>query len=336
MRFSVLDPAADACAAQVAELIQGDYDDPQALQKLAQQVDLVTFDFENVPVAAVHQLQRELGVTVFPPPDALAFSQDRLLEKNLFCELGIPTPPFAAVDSLADLHAAVTAIGLPAVLKTRRLGYDGKGQRVLRKAVDVMSAWQVLGNTPLILEGFVDFECEVSILSVRNRRHQAAFYPLIENQHHEGILRLSQAPFQDTALTTLACDYAGRLLQRLDYVGLLALELFVADGTLLANEMAPRVHNSGHWTIEGAHTSQFENHLRAICDLPLGSTSARGYSAMLNFIGELPPAGHYLTIADSHFHAYGKAARPGRKVGHVTLRADAPELLQKHLRRALG
>lgn len=332
LRFTVLDPAADACAGQVADLIEGDYDDPQALQRLAGQSDRVTFDFENVPVAALQQLQQTAKVTVTPSAEALALSQDRLLEKNLFHELGIPTAPFAAIDSLADLQSAVTTIGLPAVLKTRRLGYDGKGQQVLQNPADILSAWQSLGGTPLILEGFIDFDKEVSLLSVRSRHQQEVFYPLTENQHHQGILRLSQAPYQDNELTSLARDYAGSLLQRLNYVGVLAIEFFAVDGRLLANEMAPRVHNSGHWTIEGAHTSQFENHLRAICDLPLGCADARGYSAMLNFIGELPASSHYLAIPGTHYHAYGKASRPGRKVGHATVCADQVGTLQKNLR----
>jgi 5-(carboxyamino)imidazole ribonucleotide synthase len=333
LRFLILDPAPDACAGQVAELIQGDYDDREKLAQLADRVDLVTFDFENVPAAAAHFLEET--VLVYPPPLALEIAQDRLAEKTLFRELGIATPAFAAVDSLEALYSAVSQVGLPAVLKTRRLGYDGKGQRLLRDRADIESAWRALNSAALILEDLVPFLREVSILALRDRHGIMAFYPLVENHHQGGILRLSRAPYEHEALAQQARDYAGRILERLDYVGLLAIEFFVLDGQLLANEMAPRVHNSGHWTIEGAETSQFENHLRAILRLPLGSTAAREYSAMINFIGELPDLNAFLEAPGLHFHNYGKAPRPGRKVGHATLRADDPAMLEAHLARLL-
>ncbi len=333
LRFVLLDPAPDACAGQVAELIQGDYDDREKLAQLADRVDVVTFDFENVPAAAAHFLEET--VLVYPPPLALEIAQDRLAEKTLFRELGIATPAFAAVDSLETLYTAVKQVGLPAVLKTRRLGYDGKGQWLLRDKADIEPAWRALDGVSLILEGFVPFLREVSILALRDRHESMAFYPLVENRHRGGILRLSRAPYEDIALAQQARDYAGRILQRLDYVGLLAIEFFVLDGQLLANEMAPRVHNSGHWTIEGAETSQFENHLRAILRLPLGSTAARGYSAMINFIGELPDLTAFLGVPGLHFHSYGKAPRSGRKVGHATLRADDPAMLEAELGKLL-
>lgn len=333
LRFLILEPEAEACAGQVAELLQGIYEDQQKLAQLADRVDAVTFDFENVPAAAARFLAQR--VAVFPPPLALKLAQDRLSEKTLFQELGIPTPPFVAVNSLADLQAAVQQVGLPAVLKTRRLGYDGKGQRLLRETVDSEPAWQALGKVPLLLEGFVPFQREVSMLALRNRRGETAFYPLVENRHQDGILRLSRASCQDAELEQQARTYAGRVLQHLDYVGLLAIEFFVLGGGLLANEMAPRVHNSGHWTIEGAETSQFENHLRAILDLPLGSTTARGYSAMLNFISELPDPKAFLAIPGVHFHDYGKVARAGRKLGHATLRVDDLDSLQAGLAKLL-
>lgn len=327
LRFMVLDPDSQACAGQVAELIEGEYDDPGKLSILAQRVDVVTFDFENVPVETARFLQQRRPF--FPPPAALAAAQDRLTEKTLFQALGIPTPRFCAVSSLDDLHKAIDQLGLPALLKTRRFGYDGKGQRLLRSLADVDHAWQALGHAPLILEAFVSFQREVSLLALRNRHNQTAFYPLVENQHRDGILRLSLAPDQTPHMARQAQDYVTRLLQRLDYVGLLAVEFFQWDGRLLANEMAPRVHNSGHWTIEGAEVSQFENHLRAILDLPLGSTAAIGYSAMINCIGDLPEDYEsVLAVPEAHLHVYGKLPRPSRKVGHCTLRSLSKDNLQ--------
>ena len=331
--FQVLDPAADACAGQVAMLLQGDYDAETRLERLAEWAEVVTFDFENVPATAALALERQ--VAVYPPPGALAAAQDRVTEKTLFWELGIPTPTFATVANLEDLHGAVARVELPAVLKTRRLGYDGKGQRVLRAPEDIEPAWRALGGVPLILERFVPFEREVSVLAARSRDGATAFYPLVENHHRDGILRLSRAPCLAPGLEQAGWDYARRLLDRLRYVGLLAVEFFVQDGQLTANEMAPRVHNSGHWTIEGAETSQFENHLRAILGLPLGSTAAIGHSVMLNCVGTMPDRATALAVAGTHYHAYGKAPRPGRKVGHLTLRADDTETLAKGLKRLL-
>ena len=333
LRFQVLDPAADACAGQVASLFQGNYDDESRLNQLADWAEVVTFDFENVPAAAARLLEQR--VMVYPPALALAVAQDRLFEKTLFWELGIPTPVFATVESLEELQGAVVRVELPAVLKTRRLGYDGKGQRVLRTPEDIEPAWRDLDGVPLILEGFVPFEREVSVLAVRGRDGETLFYPLVENHHRDGILRLSRAPYLDRLLERQGWNYARRLLDRLHYVGLLAIEFFVHEGRLIANEMAPRVHNSGHWTIEGAETSQFENHLRAILGLPLGSTAAVGSCAMLNCIGSMPERAAVLTVPGAHYHAYGKAPRPGRKVGHLTLRATHSDALQAGLERLL-
>ena len=332
-QFQVLDPAADACAGQVARFIQGDYHDETPLMALAAWADVVTFDFENVPAEAARILGQQ--VAVYPPAEALAVAQDRLDEKTLFWELGIPIPTFATVDSLEELQSAVRRLELPTVLKTRRLGYDGKGQRVLRTDRDIEAAWQALGSVPLILEKFVPFEHEVSILAVRDREGGTVFYPLVENHHRDGILRLSQAPCRKPELEQEGWDYARRLLERLNHVGVLAIEFFVKDGRLIANEMAPRVHNSGHWTIEGAETCQFENHLRAILGLPLGSTAAVGHSAMVNAIGDLPERSAVLSLPGAHYHAYGKTPRPGRKVGHVTLRADDPGMVSAGLERLL-
>jgi 5-(carboxyamino)imidazole ribonucleotide synthase len=315
----------------VGNLRVGAYDDEERLSELARKSDVVTYEFENVPVGSARFLN-EL-VPVYPPPAALEVSQDRFDEKRFFEGLGIPTPPFATVASRAELDAAVARIGLPAVIKTRRFGYDGKGQMVLRTAADVDHAWEALGAASLILEGLVPFERELSILAVRGKDGDTRFWPLVENEHRGGILRLS-IPESDawTAELQARAEAAARsVLVALDYVGVLAIELFLKDGELLANEMAPRVHNSGHWTIEGAETSQFENHVRAILGLPLGSTRMVGRSAMINVIGKLPPRDRVLAVPGAHLHAYGKDATPGRKLGHVTARAFSREELASML-----
>lgn len=317
MQFTFLDPAPDACAAPLGEHLCAAYDDRAALQQLAQSVDLVTFEFENAPAETIEFLAR--FVPVYPFATALRIARDRWLEKNLFRELGVPTPAFANVESQAELEQAVASIGLPAVLKTRQLGYDGKGQRVLRQPEDVAGAFAALGAVPCILEGFVAFSGEVSLLAVRARSGAARFYPLVHNTHRDGILRLS-IPSDNHPLQALAEDYAGRVLAKLDYVGVLAFEFFEVNGGLTANEIAPRVHNSGHWTIEGAQCSQFENHLRAVADLPLGATDTVEHCAMVNFIGSVPPMAALAAIEGCHPHHYGKAFKPGRKVGHATLR----------------
>ncbi|GAB4188363.1 MAG: 5-(carboxyamino)imidazole ribonucleotide synthase [Roseiflexaceae bacterium] len=337
LRFRVLEPAAGPPAAPLAEHHAAPYDNPAALERFATGLEAVTYEFENVPVQAARLL--EGFAPVFPPPRALEVAQDRLSEKQCFQRLGIPTPPFAPVESRAELDAALAQIGLPAVLKTRRLGYDGKGQAVLRTPADVEPAWAALGGTPLILEGFVGFRRELSVLAVRGRDGATVCYPLVENEHRTGILRrsLAPAPALDPALQARAEDYAGRVLDELGYVGVLAIELFeVADGdgsALLANEMAPRVHNSGHWTIEGAETSQFENHLRAVLGLPLGSTAPRGHVAMLNLVGGIPEPAALLALPGVHLHLYDKEPRPRRKVGHVTVRANSAAELRALLER---
>ena len=323
LRFRIFDTYDDAPAGELAELVVGkSFDDREALARFAEGLSLVTYEFENVPVDASRFL--EARAPVFPPPAALEVSQDRLTEKSFFQELAIPTPRFSAVDSRESLDAALQSLGTLAVVKTRRLGYDGKGQRIIQQATDVQAAWNTLQGQPLILESFVPFDREVSLLSVRGRDGETAFYPLVENYHHRGILRRSNAPAPATppTLQAQAEDYGKRVLEALDYVGVLAIEFFQQDGRLLANEMAPRVHNSGHWTIEGAETSQFENHLRAVLGLPLGSTAPRGHAVMLNLIGTIPGSATILGEADAHLHLYAKEPRPGRKLGHITLRGD--------------
>jgi 5-(carboxyamino)imidazole ribonucleotide synthase len=334
-QFLFLDASADSPGAQVAPIVTGAFDDPRSLERLAAEVDLVTYEFENVPVAALEKVAATRPV--WPPVEALRVSQDRLLEKQLFTRLRIPTPPFRAVDSLAELRIAVRQLGLPCVLKTRRLGYDGKGQRYLRKPADLEPAWNALGTVPLILEGFVDFEREVSIIGVRSTSGELRAYPIVANTHRDGILRVTLAPHRNPQLQKSAEIHLRRVLRHFDYAGVLTLEFFVHKGKLVANEMAPRVHNSGHWTIEGAATSQFENHLRAILGLPLGDTSPLGHSAMLNFIGRLPDRDAILALPGVHWHDYGKEARPARKLGHCTVVAagavERDRLVRKVLRK---
>ena len=313
----VYERSKDTCAGAVAPVVCGDFDDARALGAFARSVDVVTFDWENVPVDSVRPLARLSRVA--PPAKALAAAQDRLVEKTLFRDLGIPTPDFAPVDLRADLDRSIERIGLPGVLKTRRLGYDGKGQAVLRSRADVARGWRVLGGQALIYERLIPFEREVSLISVRSRRGEIRDYPLAENVHEHGILAVSSAPFEDARLQRLASRHTHALLAHLGYVGVLAVEFFVHEGGLIANEMAPRVHNSGHWTIEGAVTSQFENHLRAISGLPLGDTAPAGHSAMVNFIGRMPARQAVLALEGVHLHDYGKGARPGRKLGHATV-----------------
>lgn len=317
LEFVFFDPAADACAAAVGRHIRADYADIDALRHFARQVDVATTEFENVPADALRAISDI--VPVYPPADAIATAQDRLLEKQLFQRLGIATPDFAPIDSRQDLHA-FAARG-PCIVKTRRLGYDGKGQARVKSPDDVESAWQALGGAQLIGEGWVRFDREISIIAVRGHNGAIVFYPIAENQHREGILAVSFSRPGDT-IQAKAEDYARRILEALNYVGAMGIEFFQRGNELLANEIAPRVHNTGHWTIEGAVTSQFENHLRAILGLPLGDTHARGYSAMINCIGELPDTTAVLKIPGAHLHLYGKAPKPGRKVAHITYCSD--------------
>lgn len=306
LRFRFLDPAADACAAAVGELVVGAYDDPEALARLADGADVVTYEFENVPVEVA------VGVGAVPGPRALEEGQDRLREKELFARLGIPTARYGSLEE----------VGVPALVKSRRLGYDGKGQR--RVAVV-----EPLGEHELA-EELIPFDRELSIVAVRGRDGDTRFWPLAENAHRDGILRISRAPAV-AAPQAEAESIAAALLDELGYVGVLAVELFDVEGRLLANEFAPRVHNTGHWTIDGAATSQFENHLRAILGLPLGPTEALAPSVMVNLIGGAPPLAELLELPGAHVHLYGKEPRAGRKVGHVTLVGASEESVERAL-----
>ncbi|HET9391512.1 MAG TPA: 5-(carboxyamino)imidazole ribonucleotide synthase [Steroidobacteraceae bacterium] len=312
-----LDPAPHPPAEAVAPVLRGAFTDRRLLTQLGRRSEVVTFDWENVSVQALRSLQRTARIC--PPIPALAASQDRVSEKRLFERLKIPTTRWRPVSSRAQLTRALRDIGTPGVLKTRRLGYDGKGQAVVRTAEDAERAWIALGSAPLLYEEWIPFDCEVSIIGVRNGSGEFAVYPLNGNVHAQGILRLTRAPFGPPAWQRRAARYLQRVLGHFRYTGVATIEFFVRGGKLIANEMAPRVHNSGHWTIEGAETSQFENHLRAILGLPLGSTRPRGYSAMINLIGTMPERTAVLGMAGVHLHDYGKQPRPGRKLGHCTL-----------------
>jgi len=328
LECTAFDPSRDACSAPYARLYTGDWHDLDALARFADGVDVVTFDFENVPAHSAQWLSER--VLVRPNAQALAVSQDRLSEKSLFVELDIPVPPFAPVSARDELHHALDRIGLPAIVKTRRLGYDGKGQFRLRTRQDADAAWAALGGHAggLIVEAMVPFERELSVIAARGCDGEFRAWPLIENWHADGILSASLAPAVVTPqLKRTAMAHARALAERLDYVGVFALELFCRGETLLANEMAPRVHNSGHWTIEGAEISQFEQHLRAVTGLPLGTPAMRRHACMLNWIGVLPDLRPILACPGGHWHAYAKVARPGRKLGHATIRAQTPAAL---------
>jgi 5-(carboxyamino)imidazole ribonucleotide synthase len=325
LEFVFLDPSPEACAGVLGKLLQADFSDIDAACQLAAEVDVATFDFENVPQETAQALEEIKPF--YPPSGALGSCQDRLMEKEILSGLGVRVTPCHAVSSRTDLLDGLDKLGYPAVLKTRRLGYDGKGQLVIRDQEDLERAWQQLGDHDLILEAFVPFDGECSLIAVRGIDGETRFWPLTRNVHSAGILALSLAGEFDQQLQSRAEDIIQRLLDHFDYVGVLTLEFFVVDGELLVNEIAPRVHNSGHWTIDGAETSQFENHLRAISGLPLGGTAANGEALMFNWIGELPDRELLLAIPGVHWHDYGKTARPGRKIGHATLTADSRQEL---------
>jgi 5-(carboxyamino)imidazole ribonucleotide synthase len=330
-RFLQLAPE-PAVAGGLVDTITAEYTDRAALRELAGQAHVVTYESENVPVEAVDFLATL--VPVQPPPRALATAGDRWAEKDLFTELDIPTAPYARVAAQHDLSDALAKTGLPAVVKTRRLGYDGRGQMVCRSEEQLHAAWQHFGGVPLLCEQWIPFDREVSIVAVRSGGGEIRCYPAGENVHHEGILLSTEvpAPHMSAPLQATAATCVRRIMEALDYIGVLALELFQHGDSLLANEIAPRVHNTGHWTIEGAECSQFENHLRAIIGLPLGSTAARLHAIMLNLIGETPPLPELLALDGAHVHLYGKEPRPGRKLGHVTITAPSTEQASRRLR----
>ncbi len=326
LNFRFLDPATEISAKGLGEHHCAAYEDVDALEEFSNGLDHLTYEFENVSLESVNWLAKRVDTA--PNSEALRVARDRSFEKNAFQDVGIPTPPFASVYFRDEFDEAIGRIGYPCVMKTRRFGYDGKGQRVIKNEEDAEKAWEELNGIPLFLEGFVPFDRELSLLAVRNRAGECKFWPLVENHHREGILRVSIAPAPelDKELQALAEDYARRLLNKLNYVGVLAVEFFQTGKQLFANEMAPRVHNSGHWSIEGSQTSQFENHLRAVCDLDLGETECPPvYSVMLNLIGEMPASIGKLVEKGYHLHDYDKAPRPGRKLAHITACSESKQ-----------
>ena len=325
LSFRFLDPSAEACASQVGDLLQASFDDAGAASRLATGADVATFDFENVPDSSARAV--EAICPLYPPPEALGACQDRLQEKQLLESLDIAVGGYHPVSTRTDLLEGLEQLGYPAVLKTRRLGYDGKGQAVLRDQEDLERAWQKLGDAELILEAFVPFEAECSLIGVRALDGTTKFWPLTRNVHDNGILALSRPGGFSTALQEDAERRMRRLMDHFDYRGVLTLEFFLHDGALLVNEIAPRVQNSGHWTIDGSACSQFENHVRAISGMPLGETALTQACVMFNWIGEFPPRDRLLSLPGLHWHDYGKAPRPGRKIGHATLTAPSGEAL---------
>lgn len=318
-----VDPSPEAGARVAATQIEAQFDNIDALHDLAEWSDVVTFEFENVPAPALEAIAAH--ATLAPPPRSLEVSQDRLAEKQLFESLGLPVAPYRAVDSFEDLKQAIAEVGTPSILKTRRLGYDGKGQTRLTSPEDAEHAWHALKGAPSVLEGLVDFTREVSMIVVRSRDGGGTWYPLTENVHEGGILRRSTAPVAefDDPVQTSAVNLAVSVADALEHVGVLTIELFDTVDGLVINEIAPRVHNSGHWTIEGCGSSQFENHVRAVIGLPTGSIGPVTPSVMINLIGGIPEAADVLAVPGAHLHLYDKEPRAGRKVGHVTV-VDLP------------
>lgn len=330
IKTTCYDSSIDVPASLVGNVIAGSLQDTQKLHRWASHVDVITYEWENYPAELVADLSESRPV--HPGTHVLASMQDRWAEKRLLDELAIPVTPFRLVRNERELVRAIEELDTPLVLKTRTGGYDGKGQVVIRDESDLAAGVALTADAECIAEQWVPFDRELSVIGARGLDGDTVIYPLVENVHRNGILRTSLAsPSVDNAIADDAERYMFSLLERLQYVGVLALEMFEVSGRLLGNEMAPRVHNSGHWTIEGATTSQFENHLRAITGMPLGSAELRCPSAMVNLIGDIPAREEILDIPGAHLHVYGKDPRPGRKVGHVTITALTDEELHERL-----
>lgn len=337
-RFRFLDPAPEPPAAAVGEHIRGDFGDPDALARFAQGLDVVTYEFDHVEPRALEWLETRLPVR--PGRNASRIGGDRVEEKRFMLGLGARVAEFAEVDDLATLLRSIDRLGARSILKTRREGYDGRGQVAIESRADAEGAWDAIGRRPAVLERRVPFRRELAVIAVRSLNGELRHYPLVETRQSRGVLAsaLAPAPALSEPLRLEAEALAVQVAEALDYVGVLAIECFEHEDRLVVNELAPRVHNSGHWTIEGAITSQFENHVRAIAGLPLGSTEPRGHSGIVNLLGQIPPLDRVLAADDAHLHVYGKAARAGRKVGHVTFNASDPTLVlerMKHLEHAM-
>jgi len=310
-----LDPNKNSPARDVGEVLHYEFEDLRGIEHLFSLTDIITYEFENVPVKSIKILDPNY---VYPGTMALEIAQDRLKEKELFELLKIPVARYKKIASHSDLMLAASQLGYPFILKTRRFGYDGKGQILLEKEGDIDNAWTEMKDKSLIAEKKVNFDYEISAIGVRNVSGKTAFYPLTKNAHKNGILRTSKTTLETQSITKKAFNFQSKLMSKLNYVGVLALELFVKEDEVIANEFAPRVHNSGHWTIEGSKTSQFENHIRAILNLKLGDTLSKEYVAMENLIGSIPSEIRQLSN-DFFIHDYGKQERPNRKLGHISV-----------------
>lgn len=320
LNFVFFDPEPTACAGQVGELIVADYDNHIALDEFSRKVDVVTLDFENVPVEALRFVKKRKPV--FPDPEVLEIAQDRLNEKDFFSSLDIPVAEYYAINSQSEMLFAAKRLNYNAFLKTRRMGYDGKGQYRIKAIADTAQLNDQIFDQPMIMEQAVAFKREVSVIIARNAQGENVTWPLCENKHKNGVLATTIVPANSLSHDELAFDYAKRIADALNYVGVLVIEFFQTENGLLVNEMAPRVHNSGHWSIEGSHTSQFENHLRAGLGWKLGVPSMDGVAAMINWLGAFPHDVHAITDTHLYWHIYGKEPREGRKIGHCTLLAD--------------
>lgn len=329
-QFVFFDPSAEACAGKVGELMVANYDNEIALDEFAKKCDYVTYDFENVPLEAAQFIAKRTAV--FPNPEVLAIAQDRIKEKTLFASLDLPVADFFAVNSYSELLFAAKNCQNNGFLKTTRLGYDGKGQYRIRPKTDLKALWNEIEGGSFIFEQAIEFEREVSVICARKKNGEIKFYEVCENKHKKGILTTTLVPSKPSKHSKNATKYAQLIAEKLDYVGVLAVEMFETIDGLLINEIAPRVHNSGHWTIEGAITSQFENHLRAGIGLPLGLTEmSKGFAAMINWISEIPKIAHKTVEKDLFWHIYGKEERKGRKVGHSTIVAQDAQTLHNRV-----
>jgi 5-(carboxyamino)imidazole ribonucleotide synthase len=302
----------------LAHVTHGKYNDAEKIQHFSEQLDVLTYEFEHLDVEALAKL-KNLHI-LKPSLDALKITQDRNLEKNLLSKLGIALPKYSLITDLGSLHRSAQWVGFPCVIKTTRQGYDGKGQMLVQNIEEALHAFKTLSPHPLIAEEWIKFERELSIIGVRDTNREILYYPIVENLHRNGILfrTKSPAPHMDKKLELQAQQWIRKIFEELDYFGVLTLELFQSDQKLLANEIAPRVHNSGHWTIEGAQTSQFENHIRAICGMELGGVAIKKFSLMYNCVGELPPQDFFTNHPEFVLHDYNKSVRPARKLAHMT------------------
>lgn len=316
IQFTVLDPGESPCASAVAKHVRAAFDDVDALSALLRDNDAVTFEFENVPAAVLQAVEQS---HLQPPVAALLTAQDREREKECFESIGLPVAPWRAADNQEDVDLAVADLGFPLIAKTRTLGYDGKGQQRLTSTDDARDLFAAMGGVPLLIERLVSFDREVSIVGTRNRAGDLVIYPMTENIHRNGILHRSQRIALPRALRQQAVHHLRNLTSALNYVGTLALECFVCDNVLLGNEFAPRVHNTGHWTLDGTHCSQFENHVRAVAGLPLATALSEHPAGMLNLIGKMPDTQVVTGRSDTFLHVYDKAPRPGRKLGHINV-----------------